>query len=69
MARTPENGGRVTNAQLNAKLEDFRREVKLWVALGLVGGQTVASIVTALITRVGPADQVHALAHAATYLF
>lgn len=64
-----EKNGRVTNAQLDAKLNDFRREVKLWVALGLVGGQTLAGIVTAVVTRMGPAEQAHALAHAAAYLF
>lgn len=64
-----ETNGRVTNAQLNGKLDDFRREVKLWVALGLVGGQTVASLVTAFVTRMSPPDQAAALAHLATSLF
>lgn len=64
-----ETNGRVTNAQLNEKLEAFRREVKLWVALGLVGGQTAASLVTAFVTRMGPHDQATALAHVVASLF
>jgi hypothetical protein len=64
------NGTRVTNAQLDAKLNDFRREVKLWVALGLVGGQTLAGIVTAVVTRMGPVEQAQAVAHVvAAHLF
>jgi hypothetical protein len=60
---------RVTNRQLDEKLENLRREVKLWVALALVGGQTVAGVATALITRMGPVDQAHAAAHVVASLF
>lgn len=64
-----ETNGRVTNSQLNEKLESLRREVKLWIALALLGGQTLAGVATALVTRMGPADQVSAIAHYATHLF
>lgn len=53
------------------KLKDVptRREMKLWIALGLVGGQTVASLVTAYITKLSPPQQAHALANLALSLF
>lgn len=52
------------------KLKDVptRREMKLWIALGLVGGQTVASLITAYITSLSPPQQVHALADLALSL-
>ena len=50
--------------KVEEKLRDVpnRREMKLWIALGLVGGQTVASLVTAYITNLSPPEQVHAVA-------
>lgn len=51
-------------SQLEQKMEDrFARkgEMKLWIALGLVGGQTAASLIAAYITRLSPPEQVKAL--------
>lgn len=38
-------------------------EFKLWLALGLVSGQTVASLVTAYVTHLSPPQQAQALYH------
>lgn len=34
-----------------------KSDVRMWVALGLVGGQTVAAAITAVVTHVSPARQ------------
>lgn len=56
---------RVSNKDLYEALKDFptRRELRLTVALALVGGQLVASLVTAWITRMSPPAQAAALYH------
>lgn len=78
----PEDGDRVSNRQLydaltglegkvEAKLEPFatKDDVKVWVLGGLLGGQVVASAVTALITRMSPPQQVKAVAAFTYHLF
>lgn len=62
----PTNGDRVTNRQLYEELAKIpsRREVYLI----LLGGQAVASGVTAAITRMSPPQQATALAHFALHL-
>jgi hypothetical protein len=51
--------------KIEEKLKDVpnRREVKLWIALGLLGGQTVASLIAAYITHLSPPEQAQALYH------
>lgn len=75
----PEDGDRVSNRQLYDALKEFRAEisdqfaaksdVKTWVLGGLLGGQVVASAVTALITRMSPPAQVKAVAAFTYHLF
>lgn len=51
---------------LEEKMENrFARkgEMKLWIALGLLGGQTVASLIAAYITHLSPPQQAQALYH------
>lgn len=50
---------------VDARLKDIpnRREVKLWVGLCLVGGQTVASLLTAYVTHLTPPQQALAILH------
>jgi hypothetical protein len=38
-----------------------KNEVKLWIALGLLGGQTAASLIAAYITHLSPPEQAAAL--------
>lgn len=56
---------RVSNKDLYETLKDFptRRELRLTVGLALIGGQLIASLVTAFVTRMGPAQQASALYH------
>lgn len=63
---------RVTNRQLyeavgglERKLEErfaTRGDVKVWVLGGLLGGQAVASAITALVTRLSPPEQIAVVA-------
>jgi hypothetical protein len=46
-------GGKIDTAKA-----DIRREVRLYVGLGLVGGQVLAGAVAAFITRTTPAEAV-----------
>lgn len=59
------NGERVSNKDLYETLKDFptRRELRMTLALGLIGGQTVASLVTAYITHLSPPQQALAIFH------
>lgn len=34
-----------------------KSDVRMWVAVGLVGGQTVAAAITAFVTHLSPAQQ------------
>lgn len=50
--------------KFDTRFEDVptRREMKLWIGVALLGGQVVASLVTAAITSMSPAQQVHVAA-------
>lgn len=57
--------------KVEAKLKDVpsRREVRLTIAVALLGGQALASLITAYITKQTPPQQAHALAQLALSLF
>lgn len=44
--------------KIDGAKDDIRRELKLYVGLGLVGGQVLAGLVAALITRTTPSEGV-----------
>lgn len=60
-----ETPDRVTNKDLYETLKDFptRRELRLSLVVGLVSGQTVASLLTAYVTNLSPPQQALALIH------
>lgn len=70
-SRPPENGDRVTNRQLYEALENLpsRLELRLTVAVTLLGGQVLASGITAWLTGVSPPAQVSAVAGFAYHVF
>ena len=65
--RLPEPNGRVTQRDVYEMVRDLRNDVaanfvskaelRMWVVLGLVGGQGVTAIVTQLVTGTKPVAQ------------
>lgn len=58
--------------ELFEKIDDkfaTKSDVRLWIAIGLLGGPTLATLLTTLITRQTPPEQAQAIARFVTSLF